>query len=208
MARMALWSRLLLVASVSSVSFACSDDEPGNGNGNGGPDVELEDVVFVNDISDEALERMVEETPVDEASERLVFETPMEGEVFAKGSAPTFKWQAAESAHRHAPSERSPWRRFAHELKTFVAPIGVAHAHGPAYSGTAYFLVFSTAEDSKVLRVFTSGVSFTPDPESWEKLVTATGEITLDVSSAVFEKSLLADNGGPFVGATVRFRIE
>jgi hypothetical protein len=203
---MALWSRALLVASVSWLSFACSDDEPG-GNGNGGPDIELEDVVFVN-ISDEALERMVEKTPVDEPSERLEFRTPTEGEVFARDSAPTFAWHRVESARRQTPRERSPWQRFAHELKTFVSPIGVAHAHGPPYSGTAYFLVFSTAEDSKVLRVFTAGVSFTPDPESWEKLVTATGEITLDVSSAVFEESLLAHNGGPFVGATVRFTIE
>ena len=168
----------------------------------------LENVVFVNEISDEALARLLEKTPVDVAAERLEIVSPSAGAELPRASATTFSWRAAGSAAKpHAPEPGSKLPRLLRALEAFLSPIGVAHAHGPPYNGVAYYLLFSTPQNPRLLRVFTAARNYTPDPASWSKLTAESGPITLSITSGVFENSLLLSDGGPFIGAATQFTI-
>lgn len=200
------WHKLAVIGALSTLSFACSDD-----GGDEGPSSTLADVIFVNDINDEALERMLEKTPTDDPSQRLQIDDPSPDAVLDGTQPATFSWKPAQTAAltpSAEPGGRSPWQRFASSLERFLSPVGVAHAHGPTYNGTAYFLVFSTPSNPKLLRVFTAAKSYTPDATGWQTLAEAASPITLDVTSATFENSLLTSDGGPFLGGSVTFTIE
>lgn len=199
---------LLLGGLFAGLSFACSGDN----RSDDGPQhsVDVTDVVFVNDIQDEALVRMLEAKMVDDPSEYLVFDKPSAGAVIDRGLPLVFAWHRVETAFRQPQSDRgdATWRRIAGELKSFFSPIGVAHAHGVPFNGTGYYLVFSTANQKHLLRVFTPLMTYTPDAESWNKLVAGQGSIKATVSSATFENSLIVADGGPFVGGSVDFTIQ
>lgn len=194
--------QLLGTCATFGLIASCSDDSEEATAG-------LDDVVFVNDISDEALARLLEQTPVNEPAERLEIYAPSADAVLPKTTPVSFSWRKAGSARRPAvPAQPSRLPRLLHALETFLSPIGVAHAHGAPYTGPAYYLVFSVPNNAQLLRVFTAARSYTPDDASWAKLSAARGPIRLDISSAIFENSLIVSDGGPFLGATTQFTLE
>lgn len=199
-----LLRRTLLQTLVLLGLFAgCSDDDAAEPESEG-----LDDVVFVNEISDEALARLIERMPLDVAAERLEIQSPTPGAELEKATPITFSWNAAGSTgRRDVPEQPSKLPRILRAIETFLSPLGVAHAHGATYNGRAYYLVFSTPGNAQLLRVFTAGKSYTPDAPSWSKLSGASGPITLSITSADFESSLLVSDGGPFVGGTTQFTI-
>jgi len=77
-----------------------------------------------------------------------------------------------------------------------------------AAAGQRYFLVFSTHADPKLLRVFTSKTSYTPDDEAWTTLRSVAIWTTLTTLSATFAGDELAPGSGPFQGAPIEFCIE
>jgi hypothetical protein len=74
--------------------------------------------------------------------------------------------------------------------------------------GQTFLLVFSTPDNAKLLRVFTSLKTYTPDATSWQKLVGAGEPITLSITSATFENDQLTGDGGPHSGATLTFTVQ
>jgi hypothetical protein len=74
-----------------------------------------------------------------------------------------------------------------------------AHAHGAPFTGIAYFVVFSTPSNPKLLRVATKNTTYTPDAAAWKALTDAKETITVIIDAARIEGNLLVDGGGPFV---------
>ena len=74
-------------------------------------------------------------------------------------------------------------------------------------NGQAFMLLFSTGKEPKLLQVFTSLTSYTPDAAAWGKLVANGDPISLNVTSATFENDLLTADGGPHIGQTILITI-
>jgi len=75
-------------------------------------------------------------------------------------------------------------------------------------NGPTFFLLFSSASNPKLLRLFTSLTSYTPDGADWQKLVLAAEPISVNVTSATFENDLLTADGGPHIGQTIAVTIQ
>ena len=75
-------------------------------------------------------------------------------------------------------------------------------------NGQTFFLVFSVPENAKLLRVFTSLTTYTPDAATWQKLVSASQPITLSITSGTFENDMLTPDGGPHSGQTLNLTIQ
>jgi hypothetical protein len=148
------------------------------------------------------------------------------------GTIPTFTWQVGavttvKSAEPGAESEPTDaWQRVTSPLaidtqssertaapsllaqltgpRALFGPIRVAHAHGPAFSGTGTLLTFSSTANPKLLRIFSGSTSYTPSAEDFGKLVSA-GSFTLHLVSAVFATNRVVTDGGPYDGSTTEF---
>jgi hypothetical protein len=73
-----------------------------------------------------------------------------------------------------------------------------------------HLLVFSSASQPTLLRVFSSLDSYTPDAAAWQKLTAAaaSGAITLSLTSGTFSGDELTVEGGPYIGQQLSFTIE
>jgi hypothetical protein len=197
---------LTLAASVAVYAGACSSGaDPSNGP-EGPNDVDLEGVVYVGGANDEGL-RLLLDTRV-KASPVPVFTAPEAGTTL---EAPTtFSYHAGEGAElellpRGAPSRSS--RSFARELTQLIGRERSACAHGAPMNGPGYLLTFASADDPKVLRVFTDQATYLPDEAEWQVLVAAADELTVSVRLAVFDEGRLGSGGGPFESAPLAFSI-
>jgi hypothetical protein len=84
--------------------------------------------------------------------------------------------------------------------------VRTAHAHGTPIDGRAYFLVFRTEENPRLLRVFTTRLDYTPSAEAWAKLSgEGGGPITVEITGAIFEQNRIPQDGGPWLGETLSF---
>jgi hypothetical protein len=128
-----------------------------------------------------------------------------------EGSAPGYYGRSARRADLGLGLlRREPPRRegsFLGPLAELVGPIRSAEAHGTPFSGTATWVVFSTAANSKLHRVFTSELSHTPLQAAWDTLMAAGAPITVTLVGAIFEDNRLAADGGPFEGSSTTFTI-
>lgn len=179
---------------------------------------ELADVLFEGAATDEALVALdasiQQKAPVEDPTQAPVLDMPT-GAMLPKTPIPTFTWHMGavvrNSPQNLAPPEllRIPEHRvsFRQGLAEFLGPIKSAHAHGDPLVGPATFLVFSTASNPKLMRVFTSLTSYTPTQAVWDKLAGAKAEITLSLVGAQFDNNRLADGGGPFQGTKYLFTI-
>ena len=68
------------------------------------------------------------------------------------------------------------------------------------FTGLAYLLVFSTPDNPRLLRVYTTIPSYTPSAAAWQQLVTAKGPITAALTTGSFENDQLTVEGGPHGG--------
>lgn len=76
------------------------------------------------------------------------------------------------------------------------------------FTGQAYLLVFSTPGNDKLLRVFTTEASFTPDASAWKSLIHAGNPITVSLITATFEDDALTAEGGPHQGQKLTLTID
>jgi hypothetical protein len=91
-------------------------------------------------------------------------------------------------------------------LRALLGPLRVAHAHGPAFTGTGTLLTFASASNPKLLRIFSGRTSYAPTVEEFDALARA-GSFTLHLVSAVFMNNRVVAEGGPFDGSTTEFSV-
>jgi len=196
-----LWSLVLLTGCSSS------DHAPA------GPQ-DISEVIYVGGTTDEALLRLLDATAKDDPQRLLNLDSPDLAAPVAKDSPATFQFHALSPSTR-APDLRprqvpqsSRWAHAWHEFVDLVSPERIAHAHGAAFNGTAYYLVFSDADSKQKLQLFTSDTSYLPEANAWQSLATAPQPLTLDITWASFEANDIPQDSGPFVGGKFQFRIE
>ena len=172
-------------------------------------------MIYVPNVTDEALDRMLAITPKTDARQAAVVDSPDVTAPVSKDSPATFQFHlVGQTAHapglHFAPNNRAPsaWRRGFHEFLQLLAPERIAHAHGEPYNGTAYYLVISDKDSKPILQVFTPETSYTPEAVDWNHLVEAPQPLTLEITSAYFESNNVTADGGPFAGGKFQFRIE
>jgi hypothetical protein len=167
--------------------------------------------VFEGGTSDEALEALIAAQPVSDPQRAAVLTDPADGASIAAAPPATFGWKVGAGAMSERPTIE-PARRRALE-PVLARALGwllgerPAHAHGPPFSGTGHFVVFSTDADAKLVRVFTSATSYTPATDLWQKMTAQKGPIRVVITTGTFDNNLLAADGGPFVGAARSFSI-
>lgn len=202
---------LSLGASAGLLAVACSDDTTdGSGGAGGGSAEDISDVIFEGGASDEALLALLAQAAETDAAEGASFIAPEDDAALAAATAATFEWAVGSTA-RSAPApsrERRPRQEGLLE-RAIGALLGVreAHAHGTPVNGRAYFLVFATASSPKLLRVFTTNLSYTPAAAAWQKLVDAGEAITISITNAIFEENRVAQDGGPFTGSDLHVTV-
>jgi len=210
-----------IVLATGLSTFVGCGDSGGTTDGDG-ENPELADVVYETGATDEALEALLAATPETDAAHAATFTWPSDGDIVTADSVPTFCWQAGPTARLDVRTPRvgvlTPAPRAHHEASTFdvaaravlgplLAHVQPAYAHGDPVNGPGYFLVFSTASNDKLVRVFTTGLDYTPDADHWDTLKGAGAEITATVTSATFDSNRIADGGGPWNGTPIKFTI-
>ncbi|HEY2406402.1 MAG TPA: hypothetical protein VGI10_10390 [Polyangiaceae bacterium] len=92
------------------------------------------------------------------------------------------------------------WRAFTAER--------TAHAQSAPFTGQGYFLVFHTADNPSVLRVFTDQKNFAPDNATWQKLAQVRETISVTLSTAQFVNDAITTDCGPIEGQTISITID
>ena len=193
-------------ASVALYSASCSSSGESEEE-----NAELADVIYQGETTDEALEQLIDAQAKEDAAKAPVFVSPADGAELPAATPAKFSWHAGTAAlpvtplfrlaDRQAPSFSSP-------LAELFGPERAARAHGEPLNGTAYWLVFSTPKEAKLLRVFTAETSYTPDATAWAKLTSAGDTITVTIKSAIFDTNELAADGGPWAGTPVKITVK
>ncbi|MEO7033506.1 MAG: hypothetical protein ABI548_06500 [Polyangiaceae bacterium] len=83
--------------------------------------------------------------------------------------------------------------------------LSIAAAGG--FTGLTYLLVFSTPDNQRLLRVYTTIPSYTPSASAWKQLVAVGGPITVALTTASFENDQLTVEGGPHSGQQLSLTI-
>ena len=111
--------------------------------------------------------------------------------IVSAANAFTFSW-------RSDPSDSFPQAGAAGALS-------IAAAGG--FTGLAYLLVFSTPDNARLLRVYTTIPSYTPSASAWKQLVAVGGPINVALTTASFENDQLTVEGGPHGGQQLSLTI-
>lgn len=180
------------------------------------------DVIYVGAVTDEAMVALGsvldQQAPVDDPGRAPQLDAPTMASL-PKSPIPTFQWHFGASTMfvptRSTVSARAlalflpamPKPSWSSALGALLGPPRAAHAHGDPLNGTATLLTFSTAADSKVVRVFTDQTSYQPAQADWDKLVGAGAEITLSLVAADFDNNRIAGGGAPVQGTKFAFTI-
>lgn len=200
----------------SMTSTACGGS---GGTGEGGA-ADISDVVYAGGATDEALEALVEATLVTDASQAATFTAPANGATVPSTPSPVFAWKVGAAPSNPAPPPAPttslftpPTRSWSDRAASSLAAlllgdVPAAYAHGTPVSGAAYFVVFSTSKDAKLLRVFTTETSYTPEAADLAKLTGAGEAIHAIVTHAEFEENRIATDGGPFKGTEITFTLQ
>jgi hypothetical protein len=154
---------LALLACVAALALGCSSGSDPTTAPPVDDHPELDDVVFQGDGNADELAAMLLKTPLTSAPAAPEYTAPPPDSVFTKGAPiPTFRWQLED-------------------------PSG-APAHEEAGLATRTYITFGTDFDAGLVRVFTSGTSFTPDAEAWKKLSVGTW-VAGDIFVATYDSS-------------------
>lgn len=212
--------RVLLASGLGSLALGAALFIGCGDSGTDAPVDELADVVYEGGATDEAAEALLAGTVKNDAAQAAIFTWPSDGDILEPDAVPTFCWHVGATASNDAPARprvgaldpaRAPspaWDRAARAvLEPLFSGVRPAYAHGDPINGPAYFLVFSTSSDAKLLRVFTTLVDYTPDAASWDELKAAGAPITATVTWAQFDTNRIATDGGPFAGTPITFTI-
>lgn len=218
--RRTLAQLLVVLPFVGGALVACGSDET-----TAGEESETvpgyEDVELYGEVTDEALTAFAAEisggSTVD-ASRAATVDFPADNGMVPKDPIPQFTWHfggvsslapaspPASLAEIVAPRRPEAARQGLARAFDWLA-IRSAHAHGSPFNGRATFLTFSTADEPKLVRVFTSQEVYQPSVQTWAKFTEATGPITLTLVSADFEQNRIILDGGPITGSTVMFTV-
>lgn len=206
---------LFLLPMACAAIYGCEHDEVVVGP-------ELSDVLYEGAATDEALvaldSALDQKDPVTDVTRAPTLDMPTLAQL-PKSLIPTFTWHTGMVTRVSPGQTDAPRRGLAlmqlPETKSALqmgfselfGPVKAAHAHGDPLVGPAAFLVFSTASDPKLVRVFTSLTSYTPSQATWDKMIAANAEITLSLIGAEFDNNRIADSGGPFQGTKFVFTI-
>lgn len=195
---------LTLAASVALYAGACSSDESEPTDGPN--DIDLEGVVYLGGANDEGLQLLLDARA--KPSPSPVFTAPAAGTVIEEPT--TFSYHAGESSS-FDPAARRPRpnrsRKSSFELSRLFGAEQSAFAHGAPMNGPGYLLTFASADNPKVLRVFTDQTTYLPNASEWATLAGAAGELSVTLRLAVFDEGRLATGGGPFESAPLAFTI-
>lgn len=195
--------RLVVLIAASSVAIytpACGSDETQKET----ESTDLTDVIYESGATDEALVVLLSATPIEDAAMGAALTAPAGGAELP-ATTPTFTWSVGGAGAAMLPPVAP--RRHGLALELF-GPERAAAAHGAPVNGKAYFLVFSTPGNGRLVRVFTTSLSYTPDAAAWSKMKAAGAPITASVLTGTFENNRLAEGGGPFAGPTTTFTIK
>jgi hypothetical protein len=204
---MRLSFRLMFAAAVALGAFhgGCSSQAPAPAL-----DPALADVVFQGAATGPALDALLKATPQADPVRGPTITSPPDQTLLKADQPFTFTWKPggaaalAPSLLPALPAERSAAASLTllgfGERSAWAAPAPLV--------GTGYFLLFSTTKTPSLLRVFTTGTSYTPDAKAWATLVGAAMWTKLIVASAAFMDDRLVAGSGPFTGATIEFCIE
>jgi hypothetical protein len=140
-----------------------------------------------NGPTDEALAAVLARKPFAGSPKAAAWLVPTDGARLDRTSAATLAWRPTTAARPPVYRAPLPW-----------GGERLAHAHNPPFSGTAYLLEVSTPSGESVLRLFTALTSFTPDADTWARLVAA-GPLVLALRTARFTDNRIDADGGPFV---------
>jgi hypothetical protein len=214
-------SKWILLTALSSTALyygaACgSNGPPAEDEAEAHP--ELADVIFEGAADEKALAALLAAALKTDPGRGAVIDSPADKALLPPAPIPTFNWHppgslAARSGPRQGPPSLLPRAPEEHPTVTSVlvdllGPERAAYADAAPMSGLGYFLVFSTDVDPKMLRVFTTKTTYTPDAKAWEKLSSAKIWTTLVIASASFADDRLMADGGPFLGESIQFCIE
>ncbi len=172
----------------------------------------LTDVVYVGAATDEALRGLLD-APLKNGDKRSRLTAPANGAKL--GTLPTFAWSFGTGtsgptdagAVGFEPKTRRRNRDLVGLLTAAFPGERQAFAHGEPLNGTAYLLVLSTAAGDKLLRVFTTQTTFTPDAVAWDKVKKAGASVRAVVTTGLFENNKLVSGGGPFEGEAISFEV-
>jgi hypothetical protein len=197
-------TRRQLVALLASSVAGCGEDGATStsttGSASSGAGAEdLSDVIYEGGATDEALVALVARSASFNEAEGTRFLEPADGANLPPATPALFAW-AVGTVARRAPGllERGVG---------LVLGVREARAHGTPISGRAYFVVFHTPSQPKLLRVFTTALTYTPDGAAWERLAAAGEPITVDIVNAIFEDNRVADGGGPHLGVPLHVTV-
>lgn len=177
-------------------------ESPANPSMPASTDPDIEGVVYESLATDEGLVALLGQQAASDPAQNAIFDLPITQMSLPAASAATFAWHIGESATLSPPS----LRKWAFDVDSILGP-RQAYAHGAPINGRGYFLVFSTPAAPKLLRVFTTNLTYTPDATAWATLVSAGVPISLTITNAIFEDSRVAQDGGPYAGPAISFII-
>lgn len=194
-----LWGLLALTGLPGMIVAGC--ESPAQPSTPTSTDPDIEGVVYEGLATDEALVILLGLNARSDSAQNAVVDHPAAQMSLPAASPATFAWHIGEMA--------STWPLLLERASSLSAMLGprLAHAHGAPVNGRGYFLAFSTPSSPKLLRVFTTELTYTPDAQAWARLVSAGGPISLTITNAIFEDNRVAQDGGPFVGSAVSFSI-
>jgi hypothetical protein len=200
-------------AALTAAFVGCADDT----HDADGHDPSLADVIYEGGATDEALAALTAAEVKQDAAKAAHITWPSNNEAVAPDPPIAFWWEVTQARRpkgvdprwwrepRRAPSGAE--RAFALLLPPVLGPVRDAHAHGTPISGPAYFLVLSTEDDPKLVRVFTTALTYTPDADTWAKLKGAAKPITAVVTWADFDTNRVVQGGGPWQGEPITITI-
>ena len=172
----------------------------------------LADVVFQGQAAGPALDQLLAATLLMDPTRAAVIDAPANGTLLHTSTVATFRWHLAGAMASSRPgspallpASSGAQRQPARWLWDLLGPERAAHA---GESGVGYYLQFSTDAKPRLLRVFTTATSYTPDAKAWKTLSAAMVWTKLSIFTATFQDDTLAPGGGPFEGTPILFCID
>jgi hypothetical protein len=186
----------------------CSGDD--DTKSPGGATDDLSDVRHAGQANDEGLEALLAATPKDEPSQAAVLLDPADGATIPATAPYMLLWKiGSDGSSRLAPPPASSGvRARLAALLEAISPIGTAHAHGSLMNGRGYFVTLASASHPRLLRVFTTDLSYTPDAADWAAIAGVGEPITVTILNGIFEQGSLTVDGGPYSGVPATFSVE
>ena len=204
-------------ASAIAICVACSAGAPDEGGAEHAHlEDELGDVVYQGKVTDEALLRLLDHELQAEVEPRVSVCSMAAGATVTPDTPVEFSLSTSGCALAPDPSpNRHAWNSSTQPAEEPVlsilvgalVPIGVAHAHGAPFNGTAYYLRVVDAHGVVSMQAFTDAMTYTPNQAQWARMVESTGPLRLEIVWAEFDNNEVAGSG-PFEAQPVSFQLQ